>query len=67
MLDRIVFLMHACMYLGYTTGTLQTAIDNSELRRLPQSQTMFYAAEITLALLHLHDLGELLTTFLNDN
>ena len=42
----------------HLSGTLQTAIDRSELGRLPNAQAMYYAAEISLALMHLHSLGK---------
>jgi serine/threonine protein kinase len=49
---------HAMLVLNLvTTGTLQNAIDESPEGRLPHSQVRFYAAEIVVALLHLHDLG----------
>jgi serine/threonine protein kinase len=49
---------HAMLVLNLvTTGTLQNAIDDSPEGRLPHSQVRFYAAEIVVALLHLHDLG----------
>lgn len=35
----------------------QDAIDNSPKRRLEEPRARFYAAEITLALFHLHDMG----------
>ncbi|CAN0270350.1 unnamed protein product, partial [Pylaiella littoralis] len=40
-----------------TTGNLQDAIDSAPKRRLEEPRARFYAAEIALALMHLHDIG----------
>jgi serine/threonine protein kinase len=48
---------HAILVLGLATaGDLQEAIDNAPENRLEENRVVFYAAEIALALAHLHDL-----------
>ncbi|GMH96890.1 hypothetical protein TrVE_jg7607 [Triparma verrucosa] len=48
---------HAILVLGLATaGDLQEAIDNAPDNRLEEQRVVFYAAEIALALAHLHDL-----------
>jgi len=48
---------HAILVLGLATcGDLQQAIDDSPENRLDETRTMFYSAEIALALNHLHEL-----------
>mmetsp|Transcript_25961 Transcript_25961/g.51744 ORF Transcript_25961/g.51744 Transcript_25961/m.51744 type:complete len:669 (+) Transcript_25961:261-2267(+) len=48
---------HAILVLGLATaGDLQEAIDNAPENRLDEQRVAFYAAEIALALAHLHDL-----------
>eukprot|EP00903_Cladosiphon_okamuranus_P021659 g19913.t1 len=50
--------LHAIIVLNLvTTGNLQDAIDSSPKRRLEELRVRFYAAEISLALMHLHDMG----------
>eukprot|EP00752_Nemacystus_decipiens_P006545 g5895.t1 len=50
--------LHAIIVLNLvTTGNLQDAIDSSPKRRLEELRARFYAAEISLALMHLHDMG----------
>ncbi|CAN0307215.1 unnamed protein product [Ectocarpus sp. 6 AP-2014] len=50
--------LHAIIVLNLvTTGNLQDAIDSSSKKRLDEPRSRFYAAEIVLALIHLHDMG----------
>ena len=48
---------HAILVLGLATaGDLQQAIEDTPDNRLDEERVIFYAAEISLALAHLHDL-----------
>ncbi|CAM9404935.1 unnamed protein product [Ascophyllum nodosum] len=50
--------LHAIIVLNLvTTGNLQDAVDSSPKGRLEEPRVRFYAAEIALALFHLHDMG----------
>ncbi|CAM9360489.1 unnamed protein product, partial [Hapterophycus canaliculatus] len=50
--------LHAIIVLNLvTTGNLQDAIDSAPKKRLEEPRAKFYAAEIGLALMHLHDMG----------
>ena len=50
--------MHACsLFINFIAGTLLDALKLCDNSRMPVYRVQFYAAEISLALIHIHRMG----------